>query len=272
MSIVGRQTETKPLDYWIHQARKGSNFRQQQIAFAYLDEAVNEPRVQTLLKDLLNDEFWALREAAVSFLSISEQAFEPEVLNKIKDVAVKDPKASVRVTAVDYLTKTDRTELYPQIEEVLEQTVKDSSYSVLSLSLLAYHQINPKKALEHAKVNQHIKNERVVSAVAQILLAEKQPEARTYLRTALLKTSDQMSKLSLMRELSNFLESSPPEDGDIDLLKNLAEHDNVWFVRFFAVKILSNYRTGRPDIDTFIQGLKTSEKNPRLKEMYIKNF
>jgi len=272
MSIVSRQTETKPLDYWIHQARKGSNFRQQQIAFAYLDEAVNEPRVQSLLKEMLNDEFWALRETAVSYLSVSEQAFEAEALNKIKDVAVKDPKATVRASAVDYLTKTDRTELYPQIEEVLEQTVKDSSYAVLSLSLTAYYQINPKKALEHAKANQHIKNENVVATVAQILLAEKQPEARAYLRTALLKTSDQMSKLSLMRELSNFLESSPPEDGDIDLLKNLAENDNVWFVRFFAVKILSEYRANRPDVDTFIQGLKTTEKNPRLKEMYIKNF
>lgn len=271
VATVGVFLEDKPIDYWIYQFKYGKAYRQKIAAAKHFEKEMDNPMVINALKNGLNDPFWVIRDACLEYLSQSKVANESDVLEKVKFLATKDPKANVRATAVSYLIGSDETNRAKEFEDIFLQTVKDSSYNVLTNSLVGIYRANPAKALEIARQNQHLENSNVSKAISEILVAEKQPDARSFIINCIKKEGDATSRTSLLQDLYSIIGETNPSDEDLNTLKHYAQNDPSWYVRFSAVRILAAYRTESSTAE-FLSALKMSEKNKRLREIYQKLF
>ncbi|MEB2775652.1 M1 family metallopeptidase [Algoriphagus sp. D3-2-R+10] len=95
-------------------------------------EAVTE--LESILPEALDDEFWSIRESALSILQGYPEWLEdtPELARKIANLAENDPRNSVRAGAIDVLSAFSPDDYYSTFLEL----AKGSSYLVAGSALM----------------------------------------------------------------------------------------------------------------------------------------
>jgi len=94
----------------------------------------NEPEIEQLFTELLDDKMYQMRRTAcISFEGYSGEN-QSKIADKLKHLALQDSNSSVRAAAINSLASFGST-----YTNFFEQTMKDSSYSVLITSIYAYH-------------------------------------------------------------------------------------------------------------------------------------
>ncbi|WP_344978753.1 M1 family metallopeptidase [Compostibacter hankyongensis] len=102
-----------------------------------------------LLLDALKDKFEGLRSAAISHLDLKDETVRPAALPLLTNLALRDPKSSVRSDALQAITGDSAT--LSSHDELIQQALKDSSLRVESTALDAFSAYNPQQAYQWAK-------------------------------------------------------------------------------------------------------------------------
>jgi len=201
--LVCAKNDYKPAEQFVFQYRN---------APLYLDrtEALEEcsknqwamDSARDVLFDALGDPFWGIRESALkSIENISDQS---SYLQKVRQLASKDPKASVRSVALAKLEEHEGA----AAKEVFTSALGDSSYSVQAQALTSLHTIDPREAYRLSKPLWTEKNHNIISAVADIVATEGAEGAEAFFMNALPEL-DWWSQFSVIRDFGKYLSRAP---------------------------------------------------------------
>ncbi|MDW7695051.1 M1 family metallopeptidase [Flammeovirgaceae bacterium SG7u.111] len=122
-----------PTAEFIFQFQHAENILARLSALNELASGVDEELITPVLFDALNDEFWKVRETAVSAFSKYAGDGKDELVKKVSQMVQSDPHPMVRAEAMNVLATLDKNKL-----DIAKIAMKDSSYTVVATGLYAY--------------------------------------------------------------------------------------------------------------------------------------
>ncbi len=133
--LLGEVRHERSIEEYDFQYKNSTKYLARMEAMTHLQDQVNENEiVRKTIFSALNDEFWQVRqEAARAIERYSGEADKEKYIQKLKDLALNDPKSLVRAVAINALAALDKS-----TSSIYLQTMNDSSYTVLANSLYAY--------------------------------------------------------------------------------------------------------------------------------------
>ncbi|MCX6352864.1 MAG: M1 family aminopeptidase [Bacteroidetes bacterium] len=143
-NIVCRKREIKTTQQWFEQLKHSPLYGDKREAIMALGEVWRELSTDTLtqiLKLCIEDSFWAIRKLGINVFMLDEQSPTQKAVfeiygDKIKRIALHDPKASVRNAAVYAI----RIQLGKEANWLYKEAIKDSSYKVVATATSALEQ------------------------------------------------------------------------------------------------------------------------------------
>ncbi len=146
--LLGKYYEDKPASQFVHQYYNSNRYKAEVTALKRASRTKSDV-VEKMIFDALNDSFWDTRITAINLFVDVKNKLAEQGLNRIKDMAVNDPKSQVRVAALEYLSKNLKAE---EANTVLRKAIEtDKSFLVISSALSALTEINPDEALTVAR-------------------------------------------------------------------------------------------------------------------------
>ncbi|MBC8045378.1 MAG: M1 family metallopeptidase, partial [Fimbriimonadaceae bacterium] len=145
--ILGNVSQSFTPEDYIYMFNHAPLFQDRYDAINWLayDHATNKNSYDVVVKGL-SDPFWVIRQFAVD--TIRMDANTPvSVQNKLKEMAMHDPRSYVRSTAIMRLGEIPDIDL----TQVLTKTLKDSSYTVVSSALNMLFITDSIKAVQEAR-------------------------------------------------------------------------------------------------------------------------
>jgi aminopeptidase N len=133
--LVGEVNHERSLEEYAFQYKNSDKYLARMEALTQLADKINEDESARAIVFLaLGDVYWQIRqEAARTFERYSGETDKDKYINKLKEIVLKDKKSLVRAVAINALSALDN-----ESSEIYLQTMKDSSYSVLTNSIYAY--------------------------------------------------------------------------------------------------------------------------------------
>ncbi|MDW8335032.1 MAG: hypothetical protein RMM53_12525, partial [Bacteroidia bacterium] len=249
--------ESKPGEYWRAQARHGEYFMQKYYAYAQLVAIEDSARRSILVKQGLEERYWALRKAAIEALSGDTAR---EVFDAMLRLAVGDSSAKVRAAALSWFASLDYRPPTDAYRQMLEAAVADSSYRVVALGLQLLAEADPERAVVAARQLSGLKNDDVRFAVASIFLSAAAPEAQAFTENALRRSKDLYNKLFLIHRYGEFIKNQPEpaKRRGIAFLQSQTAPGLPTYVRLFAVRALLAFKE-MPEVESFLRNLKANE-------------
>ncbi|MEP1086940.1 MAG: M1 family metallopeptidase [Algoriphagus sp.] len=231
-------------------------------------EAVTE--LESIIDEALEDEFWSIRESALSILQGYPEWLSdtPELAQKVAQMAESDERNSVRAGALDVLSSFSPDSYYTTFLTLAE----DSSYLVASSALMGLVSMESGKVgLAEIERFASERNFRMVIPVADYYITQ------TILGKGdwFIEQATRMSGEGLYYFLGYFSEYfiRYPEEGEsraVDLLLDKMENDTRSYIRLGAFQGLLGFGTNG-EILTRINDVAVKEKDSEL-IMYYKYF
>jgi aminopeptidase N len=167
--LLCEKTEHKKLDNYIFQYNNAGLYldRREAIDFAARNQR-DDRDAREFMKKALKDNYYGLRLYSLQKLNLqtdsAKKSFEPI----LADMAERDPKSTVRASAIDALAKLKNSTYKP----LYLKAINDSSYSIAGSALSALAAIDTAAGLEKARSfsHQHIKGT-LSNAVTNVLFA-----------------------------------------------------------------------------------------------------
>lgn len=176
-SILGKMTENKPQEQYIHQYYNGKRYLAKQVALINGSKKESAEATKMIL-DALNDSFWDIRLQAIQQAAKLKDQAQIDAKMKVLQLAKRDPKSAVRAQAVsflaDYLSKMEVEALCTEIIS------SDKSYNVIGTALGELSKINPVLAANLAKDLENEPANKMKSTIAQIYAMNGSAENLSY--------------------------------------------------------------------------------------------
>lgn len=128
-----------------------------------------DPQMKALLSKALEDQFWSIRDFAMSQFSKYSIPDIESYLMKFENIASNDPKPSVRAKAI-YLLSSYNNNAYKYI---YEKGLNEKPYSVAGASLASYLKTSPPDAAERLKEFENIDNIHIIIPLADYYIDSK---------------------------------------------------------------------------------------------------
>ena len=248
----------------IFQYNSGGNYLKRYEAIIGLEDQLRDSTIRHLMMRAMSDKFWKIRQLAVSNFSEYDGEEFNEVERVLQNKARVDVNSRVRNEAIITLGSFSDNANDPLFREALN----DSSYLVVSAALESYLIGKPDDAKEVANRFENIPNSDIVTAVANYYAGLAQPERYDWF----------MEKMAKMKpaEIYNFLQvfgkyliksNSDIQRKALPMLETAARDNPAYFVRFGAFQVLG-LLTDIEGVKAMRKDIRSSEKNPKLKEMY----
>ncbi len=163
--LLAKIKEEKPAEQFIFQYYNSDRYkvRNQSLEDGLVAGAASS---EQMVLDALNDEFWKIRMVAIEKSSTLEGNNKDISLKIIKNLAVNDGKSAVRAAAINYLSANMNG---ADLLDILSFAISnDQSYSVVGSALKSMSKIDPKMAMEKAKVLEKEESKKMLTTIAQI--------------------------------------------------------------------------------------------------------
>jgi aminopeptidase N len=262
--------EKSAAQYRLQAQRYQAQFLTQLEAIKELAKSVEEAPTRAVLYELLQSDFWAVREAALRSLGeyrgekAANEAEKVAEFEKIKttlqSVALQDVNSSVRASAVDVVS------FFGEMPDFWEKTLKDSSYYVQSVTLYALINAYGFGALYYVEQFEQVKERHLTYTVAEYYASFGIEGKYEWFVSVLDRTSG--SELSyLLNHFTQYLANQPEAvlHLGVDYLLNLAQTHSYFQIRkdaYQALAVLSRFE----GVTEKMQVLKTTEKDKRVLE------
>ncbi|MDG1811984.1 MAG: M1 family metallopeptidase [Polaribacter sp.] len=140
-------TEPKTTKQYLNQLKYTTNYAHKIESILALKELQSDNDVFDAFANALSDSFYKIRILALENIDLFDKSSKRKIIDKIKNMALKDPKTLVRAAAIETLGKLTNPEYMPIFQEAL----KSKSYSVLGKTLVAIYYIDKTQAIEISK-------------------------------------------------------------------------------------------------------------------------
>ncbi|MBC5992905.1 M1 family aminopeptidase [Pontibacter cellulosilyticus] len=229
-----------------------------------LQEQLTDPEVLKLLQNALQDDYWVVRSAAISALSQLESDKANSVKEAIAKLARQDKKGAVRADAILALANWEG-EKYKQL---YLDAMNDSSYIVNAAGILGYAGTGAADTKERLAKFEKEKGEEVILALSSFYAVQGGPQKYDWF-VRNIRQGKGGALYYLLQSFGAFLAANPqtntPES--IELLKQLAQNHNIYYVRGAAYQALM-VMSEKPEVQQILTEIKESETDKRLLEMY----
>ena len=213
---------------------------------------------QKLVLDALKDPFWHIRQLAIKKVGKLRDTNKEAGIALLKDMAVNDPKSSVRAAAVNALGK------YMNDEELValykDRVGQDEAYSVVTTSLKNYGKLAPEEAVKMAEGLESEKSSKMISGIAQLYSANGGVDKYDFLEEAMTGNVVQgFDKLGAMNSFTMFVNAQEPEIAEraLSAYKEVGKTGGFYMQMFLPQNV--DYLIGQFDV-------KVNELNDELKK------
>jgi len=200
----------------------------------------------------------------------------PRIVDACKKLSTEDPKAKVRVEALNMLVdvaNSDTTHAENMFGDLFRHATNDRSYAVVAAALEGLFVVNKKDALLAAKSLKNLESDQVKTSVAYVLLMAEDSSAHDYIISLLNTFPNGQEKYNLVSTWGQYIKMADEatQQKCIEVLKDMALNNSAWWMRLVAAMNLYQFHE-RENVKTFLLGLKQTETNPRVKTVYAYRF
>ncbi|WP_266203991.1 M1 family aminopeptidase [Pontibacter kalidii] len=264
--LLGTVEHEKTEEELLFQFRHAGHLAPKLETLSELQEQVSRPQVQSIYKEALKDEYWAVRSTALSMLSRLKEGQAASLEPTIKQMAVQDKKGSVRAEAILALAGWGGS----RHQDLFRQALSDSSYQVAAAAILAYASTGAADAKQRMAQFEDESNEEVVLALATIYAVQAGPEKYDWFMQKL-KSASGGELYYLLQSFGAYLASNSQTNTPevIAMLGEIAQEHRLYYVRAAAYQALM-VMSEKPEVERLMQEIKAQEKDERLLQMYGK--
>ena len=156
--LLCHKAEGKSKSEWLYQYYHCPQYLDKYEALnslALVQHDLKKDTLIALMRNALNDHFWAIRKTAIELFFGKADNYQGEFREKIKQLALHDPKSQVRVLAFQAIQSIEKM----QGEEIYRKGLNDSSYAVIGTCLNAlFNELPDKDSLEKIKIASDFEN------------------------------------------------------------------------------------------------------------------
>jgi len=263
--LIAEIKHERSIEEYDFQYKNSNKYLARLEAMMHLQDQVNDNElVRNTIFTALNDKSWQIRqEAARALERYSGTADKGKYIQKLKELAINDPKSLVRAVAINTLAALDK-----ETNSTYLQTMNDSSYTVLANSLYAY--ANTGGAEIQSKVEKFEK-------IDNFVIAKTLAEFYSYYNTEgkinwFIEKMEKRSGGELMYLLDYFATYVVAQDADVqkrgaNLLIEKAKNDPNPTARvssYLALKKLDKVE----DLQNILKQIRTNEKDKQALQYY----
>jgi aminopeptidase N len=258
----------KSVEEYIEQYKRSDKFQARFDALNALEAHMERAEVENTILIALNDSSDHIREHALDLLAKMEPDRFETVRNRIMQIAIRDPKSTVRATAVQLLgANPDAASM-----EIFARAMQDRSYLVAASGLSAY--------LEHAgdegdklkAINQfkELTNKNVIAVVADYFSSAGQgsPEAYNWFVHKLQGAQPEI-KYYMLQYLGKYLLNANPQEQEkgAKVLEEIARNDANYIARFGAYQALS-LLVDMEGVEDIRKDIRDKEQDPKVIRLF----
>jgi aminopeptidase N len=247
--LLCTKQENKRLDEYIFQYEKHPEFAAKYEALQKIKDAQKESIIaKNTLLSALSDTFYFFRKYAIENIKLYADS-SPQLVEKLKLMAVGDLHPNVRTAAVQKLSKLKDRNLL----ETFVKCLSDSSYATIAEALKAIHSIDTAISMKLCKPFESETNYEINDAVCSIYSASTSESYNEFFLKKF-QTVKGYTKYALMYHYANYLTrmNAPMVLSGIEVLKNqtlITETKLIVSAGKGAIKrILKQYEDRKKDI------------------------
>ena len=237
--------------------------------YEVLDELQNKTTdfaVSGLMRNALQDKFFAIRRTALDHLRGYRGPTANTVRSEIQRLATTDPNSSVRAQAIVALA-TFPTENFLT---TYQAALRDSSYLVEAAAITALSKVpNVVGATTQLAALDATPNSALLVALAGYYAQRGSLDQYAWYLRRLPDVTD-TDLYTYLQSFGAFMVQMPviERERGLQTLENLARHHPQYFVRLGAYKGLLVLATSQPTLKAMLLDIKTKETDERLKAFY----
>ncbi|TPE44838.1 M1 family metallopeptidase [Pontibacter mangrovi] len=262
--LLAEVTHEKTEDELLFQFSNSGQLALKLESMAELQEQAARPQVQEMYRRGLQDNFWAVRSAALSVLSGLKEGQVAKIEPMVVKMATQDAKGSVRADALLALAAWNGN----KHQQLFKQAMQDSSYQASAAAILAYAGTGAADTMQQLAKFEDEENEEVSLALATMYAVQAGPEKYDWF-VRKLRAANNGDLYYLLQSFGAYLaansQTNTPEA--IALLADYAKNHNLYYVRAAAYQALM-VMSEKPEVQALLQEIKAGEKDERLLDMY----
>ena len=169
--------ENKVLSDYIHQLKYADNYMHKKEALVEVAKKQDDKKAFDAIANAMNDDFYKIRILALENINLVYKNSKKRVIEKIKQIAMNDPKTLVQAAAIETLGKlTD-----PELKAVFEKGLQSKSYSVLGKSLIGMYYVDKALAIKKSKTLPAAVKKIIATPLTRIYLDENDDDELTFI-------------------------------------------------------------------------------------------
>jgi aminopeptidase N len=235
--LIAEKEEEKSSTAWRFMYQHATLFLDRYEAIQQLSKRKDSLAKLTLL-EALSDPFWKIREMAVTGSHLFAEQEDGRLKDALMDRLQNDEKSAVRSTAILTLS-----EYYddPNLIGLYEGALSDSSYEVMSAALMALVAKDESKGMEVVKKLEGETNSNVITGIVNLYAKKGGAKENAYFVAVkpLLSSFERYTYLNAYHDYLKRQNDSICTLG-IAILGEIAEEDQMWWVRLTAVGALKD--------------------------------
>jgi aminopeptidase N len=183
-ALMGKYYEEKSNQQFIHQFYNSNRYRAKKTALFRLRN-FKGAEIEKMYMDAINDGFWATRIEGIRYGAKAVKNEKEAFIQKVKDLAVNDPKSQVRAEAIQALEFLEIEDILGFLKGIME---KEQSYLVLGNILSTIAEIDVKEALIVARKMEKDNVKSMFGTIAEIYAGEGEKEDAPFFENVLRDT------------------------------------------------------------------------------------
>jgi len=265
--LLAEIDEERTQDELLFQFSHARNYLQKYEAIDGLRTKTADLTVSGMLRNALNDDFWAVRQAAVEALRRYKGAEGNAVRRELERVAAADKKNQVRAAALTVLSA------FPgeNYARTYLAALNDSSYKVVSAAVQALAKFPSPESQQRVVALQGTTNPELLTAIsAYYSFNGSSIEQYQWFLRRLPEISEADLYRSYLPNFATFMLRLPPIEREkgVQRLETLARTAPNDFVRLGAYRGLTILAPSMPSLKAIMQDIRNKEKNEQVKAYY----
>jgi aminopeptidase N len=285
---------------WAFLYNNGPRYLDRYEAIKKLAESEDTLAIETMTK-ALTDKYPYLRRVAIRAIKKAAKANPETVTSVLLTLAKTDPESKVRgdaLTALSTYSKTNET-----VKEVLINATTEKSYYVISNALEGLSLVNYEEAMKFSKSFEGEMNNQIKGAISKVYAQHGGIAQHPFFLKSIPETKG-YGKYSLIKNYTNYLKNQDNAtlNEALPLLAAVAKNEKTWWIRLAGINALSKLekiyknriqiaekelkkmkpgankevalknsitssKALKKEISAILNEIKSTEKNPRLRQM-----
>ncbi|WP_210521233.1 M1 family metallopeptidase [Hymenobacter terricola] len=263
--LLAQFDEERTQDELIFQFYHAQSYQQKSEVLELLQNKTTELSVSSLLRNALNDKFWALRRTALDHLR-RYRGPEPEGMRKdIKRLATTDPNPRVRAQAIVTLASFPDGSYGP----IYGAAVVDSSALVAAAAVEVLSKKPETNSRQQVAALDNTTSSPLILAVADFYALNGGLDQYPWFLRRLSDVAD-ADLYAYFQSFGTLMTHIPPVERDkgLRVLEEYARNAPQYYVRLGAYRGLAMLMPTNPTLKAVLQNIREKETDDRLKAFY----